>query len=61
MEFFFYKSLIHPAGINRERYMAETFLTLGHVLHLLQDMAVPAHTRDDFSIGHNREALRRNG
>jgi hypothetical protein len=49
---FFYKSLIAPASIDRERYLAETFLTLGHVLHLLQDMAVPAHTRNDFSQGH---------
>ncbi len=25
----------------------EAYYTLGHVLHLLEDMAVPAHTRDD--------------
>lgn len=25
----------------------KAFLSLGHVLHLLEDMAVPAHTRDD--------------
>ncbi|MFW2369078.1 MAG: hypothetical protein ACN4GW_21895, partial [Desulforhopalus sp.] len=28
------------------------FKTLGYVIHLLQDMAVPAHTRNDFSKGH---------
>jgi hypothetical protein len=48
----FYKSLTKPSNIERERYLAKTFLTLGHVLHLLQDMAVPAHTRNDFSQGH---------
>jgi hypothetical protein len=48
----FYKALTESNTAERERYLAETFLTLGHVLHLLQDMAVPAHTRNDFSQGH---------
>jgi hypothetical protein len=30
------------------------FQALGQTLHLLQDMAVPAHTRNDFSYGHTR-------
>jgi hypothetical protein len=30
-----------------ETKMAETFRSLGQVMHLVQDMAVPAHTRDD--------------
>lgn len=32
----------------REAALADTFLALGHVLHLVQDLAVPAHVRDDF-------------
>jgi hypothetical protein len=35
----------------REREMARTFLTLGHVIHLIQDMAVPEHTRNDWHAG----------
>ncbi len=33
----------------REEYFAKSFLALGHVIHLLQDMAVPAHVRNDFT------------
>jgi len=32
----------------REEYFAKCFQSLGQVLHLVQDMAVPAHVRDDF-------------
>ena len=32
----------------RDFYLASSFQALGQVLHLLQDMAVPAHVRDDF-------------
>jgi len=31
----------------RDRALAETFLTLGHLSHLVQDASVPAHTRND--------------
>ncbi len=30
-----------------EAEFAETFYTLGHLMHLISDMAVPAHVRDD--------------
>ncbi len=30
-----------------ESEFAQTFLTLGHLMHLVADMAVPAHVRDD--------------
>lgn len=33
----------------REGNFAKTFQTLGQVMHLLQDMAVPAHVRNDFT------------
>jgi hypothetical protein len=35
----------------RQEEFARTFLALGHVGHLLEDMAVPAHTRNDMK-GH---------
>ena len=35
-----------PGG--RDAYFSKTFQALGHVLHLLQDVAVPAHVRNDF-------------
>lgn len=38
-------ALTKPA---RDSYLASSFQALGQVLHLLQDMAVPAHVRDDF-------------
>ena len=36
----------------RDEYMTKSFRALGQVLHLLQDTAVPAHVRNDFSQGH---------
>jgi hypothetical protein len=49
----FYRGLTLPSRTARERELGHTFYALGHVIHLIQDMAVPAHTRDDahFSIG----------
>ncbi|MCX5734342.1 MAG: hypothetical protein NTW68_08460 [candidate division NC10 bacterium] len=32
----------------RNAYLAQTFYILGHLLHLVQDLGVPAHARDDF-------------
>lgn len=31
----------------REHYLARTFYTLGHIVHLIHDMAQPQHTRND--------------
>ena len=33
---------------DREAALARTFETLGHVMHVVQDLAVPAHVRNDF-------------
>jgi hypothetical protein len=46
----------------RQEYFAKCFRSLGQVLHLLQDMAVPAHVRNDFKshldfVGITRETL----
>ncbi|MDA8142265.1 MAG: hypothetical protein M0036_26765 [Desulfobacteraceae bacterium] len=37
---------------SRDYYLVNTLQAIGQVMHLLQDMAVPAHVRDDFSQGH---------
>jgi len=51
---YYYKALTGTGPQVREALFAETFHTLGYVLHLLEDMAVPAHTRNDFSEGHTQ-------
>ena len=35
------------APSERRRYQAKMFVTLGHLMHLMNDMTSPAHTRDD--------------
>ncbi|WLE97331.1 MAG: hypothetical protein QTN59_00555 [Candidatus Electrothrix communis] len=50
----YYAALTYSEPQFREIVFAETFQTLGYIMHLLQDMAVPAHTRNDFSQGHIR-------
>lgn len=44
----YYSALTGNNGNGRDADFATTFSALGHVLHLLQDMAVPAHVRNDF-------------
>jgi hypothetical protein len=51
---FFYQALTSGENALREEKLAQTFYTLGYVMHLLQDAAVPAHTRNDFSQGHSQ-------
>ena len=51
----FYNSLTKPLKNDREKYLAMTFLDLGCVLHMLEDMGVPAHTRNDFLFAHYRK------
>jgi hypothetical protein len=49
--YYYYKALTSTTNLpppGRDAYFAYTFQALGQVLHLLQDMAVPAHTRNDF-------------
>jgi len=42
------------APMNSERHsaFADMFLTIGHVVHLVQDMSQPSHTRNDPHPGH---------
>jgi hypothetical protein len=44
----YFNALVLPSASDREQVLAALFETLGHVLHLIQDLAVPAHARDDF-------------
>ncbi|MCK9418016.1 MAG: hypothetical protein M0R70_01400 [Nitrospirae bacterium] len=45
---YYYSALTSPTGTAREINFAKTFQAVGQVVHLLEDMAVPAHVRNDF-------------
>jgi hypothetical protein len=45
---------VAPDETTRNLYLVDTLRALGQVMHLVQDTAVPAHVRDDFSQGHTR-------
>jgi len=45
---YFHLALTSTFPNSRDDYFAKTFQALGQVMHLLQDMAVPAHVRNDF-------------
>ena len=46
-ENYYYAALISPNQSDRASDFGDMFLSLGHVLHLLQDMAQPQHVRND--------------
>lgn len=45
---YFYSALTETDPLKRDDYFIKTFRAVGQVMHLLQDMAVPAHVRNDF-------------
>jgi len=47
----YHAALVAKAPSEREQLFTAAFRTLGHVLHLIEDLAVPAHTRNDMK-GH---------
>ncbi len=49
---YFYNALTAKTKEEREHNFAMSFFSLGHSIHLLEDMAVPAHTRNDFLYDH---------
>jgi len=53
----FNNSFRQTTKAEREAYLAQSMLNLGCVVHLLEDMGVPAHTRNDFVWGHYRNLL----
>lgn len=44
---YYLNALISPEAETREQKFAQTFRAIGQVMHLLQDMSVPQHVRDD--------------
>jgi hypothetical protein len=48
----FYAALTWESKSEREKFLGSMFVTLGHICHLLEDLGVPAHTRNDFIWGH---------
>jgi len=44
---YYYNGLTKSDPKIREEYLAKAFYALGHVIHLIQDLAQPQHTRDD--------------
>ena len=44
---YFYRSLTESSPSDRDIYVARTFLSLGHIIHLIQDAGQPAHVRND--------------
>ena len=46
-----YQSLAASSRDTRDRYTALLFRTLGHILHIVEDMAQPQHTRNDPHAG----------
>jgi len=50
----FYKALTENGESIREESLAKAFLNLGHILHLIEDVGVPAHSRNDFIEAHYR-------
>ncbi|MDA8240478.1 MAG: hypothetical protein M0Z67_08935 [Nitrospiraceae bacterium] len=51
-----YDGLIQTDKTLREQYLGIAFQALGRAMHLVQDMAVPAHTRNDFHTADPYEA-----
>ena len=48
----YFQALTATTDSERKRLYAETFRSLGHLIHLVQDAAVPSHTRNDTHISY---------
>ncbi len=51
-ELYLYRGISAPGIDERQHFMALHFIAVGHVVHLLQDMASVAHARNDFAGDH---------
>jgi hypothetical protein len=47
---YFYQALTASTAAEREQAYADTFRALGQIMHLVEDMAVPAHVRNDLHV-----------
>ena len=52
---YFYNALIATDKTTRGENFADTFRGLGQLMHLVQDLSVPSHTRDDGHLLYNYE------
>ncbi len=48
---YFYQALTSPLRTDQDIFWGKMFQTLGHVIHHIQDMAQPEHTRNDLHCG----------
>ncbi len=48
----YFNALTATEPTQRRQYWAETFRSLGHLIHLVQDAAVPSHTRNDTHVSY---------
>lgn len=48
----YFQALTATTDSERKRLYAETFKSLGHLIHLVQDAAVPSHTRNDTHVNY---------
>lgn len=53
----YFNALTATNEADRKKYFAETFESLGHLIHLVQDAATPSHTRNDTHISGDLEFL----
>ncbi len=54
---YFLDALTSATKTDRDEALKSTFQGLGHLVHLIQDMASPAHTRNDPHVRYNYESL----
>ena len=54
---YYYEGLIAESQPRRDEMLARTFRGLGHLMHLVQDAASPAHTRNDRHVAYNYETF----
>lgn len=48
--FLYYKKSFIGSATDRRKYQAKLFVSLGHIVHLLQDLHSPAHCRDNSHV-----------
>ncbi len=57
--YYYFRALTAPSEENRVDALASLSRTTGQLLHLVEDMAVPAHTRNDLIPGHTCDFVMR--
>jgi len=47
---YYFNAFTAQSKVDRDNYLVETFSGLGHLMHLVEDVAVPLHTRNDIHV-----------